>query len=64
MNGLLDYWMNVTFRNCCHKNKSHSKMFGLLDEWMIRLKPALKKTLFLYAWMNGLLDYFMTSKLD
>ena len=52
MKGLLDE-CHIRFRNFCDKNKSHSKMFGLLDYWMIRLKPALKKSSF---YLLGLLD--------
>ena len=52
MNGSLDE-CHIIFRNFCDKNKSHSKMFGLLDYWMIRLKPALKKS---SSYLLGLLD--------
>ena len=58
MNGLLDK-SHIRFRNCSDKNKSLSKMLGLLDYWMNRLKLAQKRTL---LEMIGLLDYWMNSK--
>ncbi len=57
MNGLLDE-CHIRFRNCCDKNKSHSKMFGLLDD---KIKTCSQKLSF---YLLGLMDYGMTSKLE
>ena len=60
MNGLLDD-CQIRFRNCCDKNKSLSKMPGLLDYWMNRLKSAQKMHT---SWIDriiGLLDEYQSS---
>ena len=58
MNGLLEDCL-IRFRNFYDKNKSLSKMLGLLDYWMNRLKSAQKRTL---LELIGSLDYWMNSK--
>ena len=60
MNGLLDD-CQIRFRNCCDKNESLSKIPGLLDYWMNRLKSAQKMHAVRIDRIIGLLDEYQSS---